>query len=288
MHDPIPFTIELDYITFSGWRWGKGNPSTVLALHGWLDNCASFSRIASELALSCGLDIWAIDLAGHGHSGHRPKGSYYHIWDNVIDLALIMDAQGWDKVSLLGHSMGAGIATLMAGALPERIDKVALLEGIGPIVTPPADSPAQLASALKRFQLHSYKKAPAYQSVREAAEARMKGISAISYDAAFPLAERGLKEEKDTLLWRSDSRLRIPSPVRFTEDQVNHFCSAIEAPTCLLIAENGFLANRDNTRTRSSQVQQLLFRTLPGNHHFHLEPDTCKQVTGELVSFWNV
>lgn len=286
MQDPIPFQIELDYVTITGWRWGKGNTNTVLALHGWLDNCASFVRIAPELAQSCDLDIWAIDLVGHGHTGYRPKGSYYHIWDNVIDLALVMDAQGWEKVDLLGHSMGAGVATLMAGAMPERMGRVALLEGLGPISTPAEESPSQLAQAVGKYQLMGYKQPPSYVDITTAAEARMRGVGDISFEAALPLAERGTIKQDNAWVWRSDARLRIPSPVRLTEEQVNGFCQAITVPVCLLTAEEGFLVGRENTESRSKHITDIRHQCLPGNHHFHLEPESSSRVLAELIAFW--
>lgn len=286
MQEPIPFQIDLEYVSLSGLRWGKGHHKPVLAMHGWLDNCQSFSRIAPLLAEACDLDIWAIDLVGHGHSGHRPKGSYYHIWDNVIDMALLMDAQGWEEVDLLGHSMGAGVATLMAGAMPDRVGRVALIEGLGPLSTPAEESPQQLTQAVGRYKLQSYKTPPCYASVEDAAEARMRGIGEISYEAALPLAERGTRQDEDGWRWRSDSRLRIPSPVRLTEDQIYSFCEAIRVPTQLIIGHHGFLTDRESTQLRRERVADIEQVTLPGNHHLHLEPDTAKAVAESLIGFW--
>ncbi|WP_028304085.1 alpha/beta hydrolase [Oceanospirillum maris] len=306
MQEPIPFQIDLDYVSLSGLRWGKGHHQPVLAMHGWLDNCQSFSQIAPLLAEACDLDIWAVDLVGHGHSSHRPKGSYYHIWDNVIDMALLMDAQGWEQVDLLGHSMGAGVATLMAGAIPDRIRRVALIEGLGPLATPADESPQQLSQALGRYRLQggqsqsdpsqarqsqhhktkSYKAPPCYATVDEAAKARMKGIGEISYQAALPLTERGTWQDSDGLRWRSDARLRIPSPVRLTEAQVYSFCAAITAPTCLVIGEQGFLVNGDNTPLRKEKVADIQQHILPGNHHLHLELESAPAVAGTLIQFW--
>ncbi|WP_086480555.1 alpha/beta fold hydrolase [Oceanospirillum sanctuarii] len=286
MQEPIPFQIDLEYVSLSGLRWGKGHHKPVLAMHGWLDNCQSFSRIAPLLAEACDLDIWAIDLVGHGLSGHRPKGSYYHIWDNVIDMALLMDAQGWEEVDLLGHSMGAGVATLMAGAMPDRVGRVALIEGLGPLSTPAEESPQQLTQAVGRYKLQNYKTPPCYASVEEAAEARMRGIGEISYDAALPLAERGTRQDEDGWRWRSDARLRIPSPVRLTEDQIYSFCEAIKAPAQLIIGDQGFLTNRENTRLRKERVADIEQVIMPGNHHLHLEPDTATAVAESLIAFW--
>lgn len=286
MQEPIPFQIDLEHVSLSGMRWGKGHHKPVLALHGWLDNCQSFSRIAPVLAEACDLDIWAVDLVGHGHSGHRPPGTYYHIWDNVIDMALLMDAQGWEQVDLLGHSMGAGVATLMAGAMPDRVGRLALIEGLGPVSTSAEASPQQLAQAMARYKLQPYKTPPCYGSVTEAAKARMRGIGEISYQAALPLAERGTRQDDEGFRWRSDPRLRIPSPVRLTEEQIGCFCQGITAPCQLIIGDEGFLVDRENTRLRKEKVATIEQITLPGNHHLHLEPESAGQVARALVAFW--
>ena len=61
--------------------WGRQDAPTWLALHGWLDNAASFSRLAPRLANTLGLRIVAIEFRGHGHSTHAPAGSDYALWD---------------------------------------------------------------------------------------------------------------------------------------------------------------------------------------------------------------
>ena len=51
--------------------WGPAAAPPVLALHGWLDNAASFDRLAPLLD---GLRIVALDLPGHGRSVGRRRG----------------------------------------------------------------------------------------------------------------------------------------------------------------------------------------------------------------------
>ena len=66
--------LNLPHIELAAHLFGPEDGLPVIALHGWLDNANSFARLAPKLA---GLRIVALDLAGHGHSGHRPAGAGY-------------------------------------------------------------------------------------------------------------------------------------------------------------------------------------------------------------------
>ena len=66
---------EAQPLTLAGGRlaalaWGEPSAPTWLALHGWLDNAASFSRLAPLLCTRLGVRIVALDFSGHGHSLH--------------------------------------------------------------------------------------------------------------------------------------------------------------------------------------------------------------------------
>ena len=114
----------------------------------------------------------------------------------------------------------------------------------------------------------------------------MKGVGEISYSAALALAERGTYQDIDGVRWRSDRRLRIPSPVRLTEAQIYIFCQAITAPVALILGDKGFLVDRESTRLRKDNVARIVEYTLPGNHHLHLEPETADAVADLLIAFW--
>jgi pimeloyl-ACP methyl ester carboxylesterase len=108
--------------------WGR----TALLLHGYMDAAATWQRVAAPL-VEAGLRVLAPDLRGYGDSARAPEGSYYHFPDYVADVAgLVEAAAGPAPLLLVGHSMGGTISTLYAGAFPERVEKLALLEGLGP------------------------------------------------------------------------------------------------------------------------------------------------------------
>ncbi len=73
-----PFSVETPSAgKIHGVRWGNPNAPAVLGLHGWLDNVATFAPLSPLLA---DLQIFAIDLPGHGLSEHRPSASDTICW----------------------------------------------------------------------------------------------------------------------------------------------------------------------------------------------------------------
>ena len=108
-----------------------GNPAgrKVLALHGWLDNAASFAYLAPLLA---GYHVVALDLTGHGLSARRSADASYHIWDDLPEILGVLEVLGWDRFDLMGHSRGAIISTLLASAFPERVQHLVLLDAVMP------------------------------------------------------------------------------------------------------------------------------------------------------------
>lgn len=260
--------LQAGALRLAGRAWGAAAGPPVLALHGWLDNAATFDRLAPLLE---GLHVVAPDLPGHGHSDHRPAGCGYHFVDFVADTVAAVDALGWDRFSLLGHSMGGGVATFVAGACPERVARLALIEAFGPLTADPVDTPDRLAEALARAGRKGRGPAPVYADLDEAIEAR-RVAGGLSAEAARPLVERGTVAAADGLRWRADPRVRLPGPHRFTEQQVLAVLGAIRAPTLFVTATDGRLPQYvPHFEERIAAVHEHCHHSLPGHHHLHLE-----------------
>ncbi|MGR4067484.1 alpha/beta hydrolase [Halomonas sp. LR3S48] len=280
---------EVQAMSLAGGRlaalaWGKQDAPTWLALHGWLDNAASFSRLAPLLVARLGIRVVALDFAGHGHSQHR-EGDYA-LWDYCHDLLDAADELKLERVSLLAHSMGAGVACLTAAALPERIERLILIDGLGAVTTPVDESAAQLRKGL-RVARRSRSAAPRYPDSRTAVAARVAGgVTAIDIDTATPLVERNLMRETDGhVRLRTDGRLLWPSPVRLCPEQVLALLGAIQAPALLIEGEAGILGERDAARAARAALPQLTRQVLPGGHHLHLEPGGVNGVAIAIVDW---
>ncbi|CAI8970887.1 MULTISPECIES: alpha/beta hydrolase [Pseudomonas] len=259
--------LNLGHIELAAHLFGPVDGLPVIALHGWLDNANSFARLAPRLK---GLRILALDLAGHGHSEHRPAGAGYALADYAHDVLRVAEQMEWERFALLGHSLGAIISVVLAGALPERVTRLALIDGVIPPTSGPQDAAERMGMALQaQLRLDSKRKA-VHPTLDQAIEARMKGLVAVSREAAELLAQRGLMPVPGGFSWRSDSRLTLPSPTRLNEAQAMSFVQRIACPAKLVVAADGMLARHGEL------LEQLPFEReqLPGGHHLHLNDET--------------
>ena len=258
--------LSLPHIEVAAHLYGPENGQPVIALHGWLDNAATFTRLAPLLD---GLRIVALDLPGHGHSEHRPRGAAYNIWDYAHDVLQTAEQFGWQRFSLLGHSMGAIVAVLLAGAMPERIERLALIDGVVPFTGEAAGAPQKLGESLRALLKVEKKRKPVYATFEQAVAARMKGVGTVSWEAAELRAQRGLMPVPGGYTWRTDARLMLPSPLRLSLAHAQAFIQAVACPTSLVLAEQGLLVDAEGRERVHALPVEL--HHLPGGHHLHLD-----------------
>lgn len=267
---PRHIDLIINSMKFSALEWGTPGKLPVLALHGWLDNAASFYRIAPLLS-DC--HIIAVDMAGHGKTDHRMGTSAYHCFDDIRDIFLIADNLGWQEFALLGHSRGAILGGLAAGTFPERITHLALIEGVLMEGIAPEKSPHQLASAIKGLDYQANKSLTVYPDIKTAIIARERGMFPLSHEAATAITERGLKPIQGGYSWSTDPRLLAPTPVKLTHEQFDAFIKNITAPCELIMGKNGL------QKTYSPYLEEVLrypfikTHLLEGGHHLHMEDD---------------
>lgn len=140
-----------DFVTVRGVklhvrRWGRPDAPTLFMLHGWMDVAASFQFVVDALAGDW--HVIAPDARGFGLSDWpvaRHGGGQYWFHEYLGDLDALIDHYApAGEVNLVGHSMGANVVCLYAGARPERVRRVVDLEGFGLAPARAAQAPHRL------------------------------------------------------------------------------------------------------------------------------------------------
>ena len=113
-------------------RGGKGE--TVLFIHGIAGSCDTFDPVLPRVAEHH--QVIAPDLLGHGRSA-KPRGDY-SLGAYASGLRDLLEVLEVDRVTVVGHSMGGGIAMQFAYQFPEKCSRLVLVSsgGLGPEVTP--------------------------------------------------------------------------------------------------------------------------------------------------------
>ena len=181
-------SVEVNGLTLSVKTWGNPQDKPILAIHGWQDNAATFDELAPRLPGY----YWIVpDMPGHGFSDHRGTGADYHLWTYCTEVLLLAKAFNLNQFILLGHSMGGGIANLVAGLAPDHVAKLVLLDVLGVITTGSENTLEQMRKGLSQRVDKALRKPGLYSTREKAIAARAK--NGITLEAAALLGARGLQ-----------------------------------------------------------------------------------------------
>jgi len=131
----------------------KGEGKPLLLIHGYGAGIWVWERQIQYL--SQWYKVYALDLIGHGFSD-RPKipytpETYIHF------LRDFMDGVGIERATLVGNSMGGGIAWAMAILFPERVDRLILIDCVPPdVLNQVKNESFQMLAAIKDIPFLAY------------------------------------------------------------------------------------------------------------------------------------
>jgi len=234
-----------------------------------MDAAGTWDRVAPGLA-AAGHRVLAPDMRGFGLGPRVGEGSYYHFVDYVFDLADLVDALREDDapVALVGHSMGGTITTLLAGAFPERVARLAILEGVGP-----PDNPFEVGPIRMRSWIEQVRKARARGDAGPTfsrAEAMMRLSANHSGVAEDVLADRlqhlAAESADGRLSWHFDPLHRTVSPTPFFAKLFVEFARKVTCPVLFVSGgPTGFHPPDEEERLQA--FASLARDELPGAGH---------------------
>ncbi|MDE0034869.1 MAG: alpha/beta hydrolase [Deltaproteobacteria bacterium] len=265
-------------------EWGERGPYPVILIHGFRDHCRTWDFLVAEL-LAILPDLWLVapDCRGHGDSGWVGAGGYYHFFDYLMDLDSLVGHLGVPNVRLVGHSMGGTIACLYAGTHPERISKLALVEGLGPPDMSFADAPRRAARWLD--EVPAVREGPGYASLEEAADRLRRAYPRLTAERARHLACHGMhRTEAGAWQWKFDPLHRTTSPQPFYLEQFREFLRHVTCPTLVVQGAESEHRARGDIQARYGWLPRADLVILHGAGHM-VQQDNPEALARTLAPF---
>ncbi|XP_031844621.1 putative serine hydrolase [Nomia melanderi] len=288
-------TIPVPWGHVSGRLWGSMDQQPIIALHGWQDNCGSFDNLVP--LLSDEISILCLDMPGHGLSSHYPKSQYYYVyWDGIILLRRIVKHFKWNKIKLLGHSLGGIIAFLYASSFPNEVEFIISIDIAGPNVRSVTKSAALTGAVVDKFliyETHDNENVPSYtyEDVLNIVEDAYKG--SVTKESAMVLMKRGVRPsyDPDRYCFSRDTRLKIAGlGVPDGIDLALAYAARIECAYLNIRASNGL--KYDNPNAYHQILDQIKvgskrfeYHEVEGTHHVHLNnPERIAPIINKFLS----
>ena len=208
----------------------EGGDTTLLLLHGYLDTGGTFGPMVRQLDPA--LHVLAPDMRGHGRSDRVSADGYYHFHDYVRDVRALVRAHARRKLVVMGHSMGGGIAMLFAGTWPEVVERLILVEGMGPMAESAGDAPARMRRWVR--EMDSPREGRRYGSLDEVARSLVTRNPGLGAACAVEVAGHLAEEREGAWVWRHDPLHRTRNPHPYEPQRYAPFVEAITCPVLLV------------------------------------------------------
>lgn len=280
----------------AGLWYGPKDSRPIIAFHGRDDNSGTFSTIAPYITKD--IALLAIDFPGHGASSHYPDGINYYITDFSGIILLLMDFFKWDKVSLIGHSMGAVVCFIFASIFPDKVDVLISIDTL----KPPVENPSTFLKSLrKRIEYNAQ-----YDSAQSLTSFTSQRAEDILFNAFGNLVERkNCRYLLDRLLRKSDlvpghfvfgrdNRVKFMNPWLYNQEQCMQMASQIKAPYLAIKAKNFPLFEDEKYHLEclnflKENHSQFEYHEIEGTHYLHLnDPKNVSEIINPFIRKWGL
>lgn len=275
--------------------WGNQDKQPVLALHGWQDNAGSFKCLAPLLLRNA--SILAIDMPGHGLSSWLPPGIMYYELAYIMTIERVKQYFAWQKVKLMGHSLGAQTCFWYASLFPEETEFVIALDCLK---FPSIDVPQYNKMFANAIRAHiktemQEGKPPGYTETEVISRWLAASGKSLDEAACRTLMTRGVtKVENGKYMFNRDPRLKvIPIHSAFTHDHLQEAAKLITCPYLVVKAKgSSYFEDKNNfediiqiMKGHNEHVHSIM---LPGMHHFHMtSPKAVALVVNPFLESYN-
>ena len=199
-------------------RAGEG-PAVIL-LHGFPENWRSWKHQIPALA-SAGFSVLAPDLRGYNESDRPAERSAYQLRHLIDDVVALVGVSGHPRAHIVGHDWGGILAWAFAGAHPELLDKLVILNA-------------------PHLRLYREK---VWQPSRQTLRAWYLLLFRIPVVSEWALSARNFGTVRDMFG-------RMPRQPAFTDSEIDEYVAALARPGALTAALNWY---RENLASRAAR-----------------------------------
>jgi len=220
-------------------EWGDEDAPLFIYLHGWADTGSTFQFVVDALASRW--RVVAPDWRGFGRTAHL-RGPYWFP-DYLADLHEILKHYSPDiPVSLVGHSMGANVAALYAGTMPERVSAIVNIEGFGLADSDPNDAPRRYRDWLEAGEADlDFTTYSDYENLARRIRSRNSALSEAQADF---VAREWAREDEDAVRLRADPKHKLPNAVLYRRSEAEACWHNITAAVLLVSGGNSSFARQ--------------------------------------------
>lgn len=218
--------------------WGNEAAPPMLLVHGGRDHCRNWDWVAAHYRDR--YHVIAPDLRGHGDSGWAMGGGY-DTAAYLYDLAQIIHQKQLSPVTIISHSLGAGIALNYCGAFPETVAKIVAIEGLGPspkMLAEVAARPVEgrIRDWVKERRENSGRSPRRYASLDDATARMAEENPHLSPEQARHLTVYGAHQNEDgSWSWKFDPYVRFGGGIGgLSHQDQHHLWRQITAPVLLM------------------------------------------------------
>ena len=257
---------------------GSGPP--VVLIHGMVNSSRHWEAVALRLASD--YTVVAPDLIGHGDSA-TPRGDY-SLGAHAASIRDLLTAIGIDRASIVGHSLGGGVAMQFFYQFPQRTERLALVSsgGLGGEVSPMLRS-AALPGASGLLALAAHRRVVAGLE-RAGDRMRQRGAGGGVYLQAVARALRPLSQPgaREAFLQTLRSVIDVRGQRVSARDRLYLLDSM---PTLVVWGERDNTIPLEHGLATHRAVPHSRFETIPGAAHFpHLEePEALADILRDFL-----
>lgn len=267
-------------------RWGDETAPKVFLLHGFLDVSATWQPVAEGLLPK--FQVLAPDLRGFGYTEWPQDGYWFP--DYVGDLQVIVDHYSPEEpILLVGHSMGAQVASLYAGLRPARVKKLVILDGLFLPDMEPSTAPRRFSQWLD--ELKDLPKQKFYASFEDLAGRILRTHPDVPKEHALFIARCwGREDGHGRISLCADPKHRLNGPGLYRSAEAIAVWRQITAPTLFIDGGKSALSTRaaesEEIRNRRNAFKDRRSVVVAnGTHmlHFSAPAETARAIADFLT-----